>query len=108
MPNREQPTLGESFPTPTARTETVTLGITTMAVSEKFLTAKTLAEPLRYIETQTPEAELAKSCLASPLLLTSKIEIDARETNAVELVINFYHNVDFVTAVQPVNPQTLF
>ena len=78
-----------------------------MAVLEKFLSAKTLAERLPYMETQTSEVELAQSCLSSPLPMTSKIEIDAQETNAVEQVIDFYHNVDFVVEGQPVNPQTI-
>jgi hypothetical protein len=59
------------------------------------------------METQTPEVELAQSCLSGPLPMTSKIEIDAQETNAVEQVIDFYHNVDFVVEGQPVNPQTI-
>lgn len=78
-----------------------------MEVLEKFITAKTLAERLPMIETQTPEAELAKSCLNSPLPATSKIEIDAQETNSVEQVVDFYYNVDFVTDGRPINPQTL-
>lgn len=78
-----------------------------MEVLEKFLTAKTLAERLPHMETQTPEAELAKSCLASPLPTTSKIQIDAQETNAAEQVIDFYHIVDFVVDGMPVNSQTI-
>jgi hypothetical protein len=42
-----------------------------MEVLEKFLAAKTLAERLPMMETQTPEAELANSCLAGPLPTTS-------------------------------------
>jgi hypothetical protein len=87
--------------------EPITPGMVAMEVLEKFLAAKTLAERLPLIETQTPEAELANSCLAGPLPTTSRIEIDAQESNAVEQVVDFYHNVDFVVDGQPVNPQTL-
>jgi hypothetical protein len=74
---------------------------------EKFLAAKTLAERLPMIETQTPAAELANSCLAGPLPPTSRIEIDAQESNAVEQVVDFYHNVDFDADDRPINPQTI-
>jgi hypothetical protein len=87
--------------------ESATPGMAAMEVLEKFLSAKSLAERLPMIETKTPEAELAKSCLNGPLPATSKIEIDAQETNSVEQVVDFYHNVDFVTDGQPINPQTL-
>jgi hypothetical protein len=87
--------------------EPTTPGMVAMEVLEKFLAAKTLAERLPLIETQTPEAELANSCLAGPLPTTSRIEIDAQESNSVEQVVDFYHNVDFVVDGQPVNPQTL-
>jgi hypothetical protein len=103
----EQPALFEPLPTSVAGIETVTPGMAAMAVLEKFLNAKTLAERLPHMETQTPEVELAQSCLSGPLPMTSKIEIDAQETNAVEQVIDFYHNVDFVVEGQPVNPQTI-
>ncbi len=59
------------------------------------------------IETQVPEAELAKSCLAGPLPATSRIEIDAQESNAVEQVVDSYHNVDFDADDRPINPQTI-
>lgn len=73
---------------------------------EKFLAAKTLAERLPMMETHTPEAELAKSCLAGPLP-TSKIEIYAQESNAIEQVVDFYHNVDFDAGNNRTNPHTI-
>jgi hypothetical protein len=87
--------------------DTTTPSTEVMEVLEKFLAVKTLAERIPMIETQTPVAELAKSCLAGPLPTTSKIEIDAQETNSVEQVVDVYHNVDFVVDGQPVNPQTI-
>ena len=51
--------------------EPTTPGMAAMEVLEKFLAAKTLAERLPMMETQTPEAELANSCLAGPLPTTS-------------------------------------
>lgn len=106
-PEADQP---EINPTPIELpdgTEPITPGMAAMEVLEKFLAAKTLAERMPIIETQTPEAELATSCLNSPLPATSKIEIDAQETNSVEQVVDFYHNVDFVVEGQPISPQTI-
>jgi hypothetical protein len=107
VPAPDQPQIIEPPPTLPDGVEPTTPGMAAMEVLEKFLAAKTLAERLPMMETQTPEAELAKSCLTGPLPTTSKIEIDAQETNSVEQVVDFYHNVDFVVDGQPVNPQTL-
>ena len=105
VPPPEQPSITESPQTPPD--EPTTPGMVAMEVLDKFLAAKTLAERLPMIETQTPEAELAKSCLAGPLPATSRIEIDAQESNAVEQVVDFYHNVDFDADDRPINPQTI-
>lgn len=107
VPPPEQPQIMEPPPALPDGIEPTTPGMAAMEVLEKFLAAKTLAERLPMIESQTPEAELAKSCLTGPLPTTSKIEIDAQETNTLEQVVDYYHNVDFVIDGQPVNPQTL-
>lgn len=107
VPEPELPLIIGPPPTLADGIETITPSMAAMEVLEKFLAAKTLAERLPYTETQTPEAELAKSCLASPLPTTSKIEIDAQETNAVEQFIDFYHNVDFVVEGNPISSQTI-
>lgn len=107
VPAPEQPLIITPPPTLPGGMETTTPGMAAMEILEKFLTAKTLAERLPYLETQTPEAELAKSCLAGPLPMTSKIEVDAQETNAVEQVIDFYHNVDFIVDGKPISSQTV-
>lgn len=107
VPVPEQPSITEPPQAPPAELEPTTPGMVAMEVLEKFLAAKTLAERLPMIETQTPEAELAKSCLAGPLPATSRIEIDAQESNAVEQVVDFYHNVDFDADDKPINPQTI-
>lgn len=107
VPAPDLPQLIQPPPAPPDGVEPITPGMAAMEVLEKFLAAKSLAERLPLMETQTPEAELAKSCLASPLPVTSRIEIDAQETNAAEQVIDFYHNVDFVVDGQPINPQTI-
>ncbi|MEO5713119.1 MAG: hypothetical protein ABIT37_06490 [Luteolibacter sp.] len=75
-------------------------------VLEKFLAAKSLPERLTMIETKTPEAELVKSCLASPLP-TSSFLTEARETNAVERVTDVYYNVDFDAGNNTKNLQTI-
>lgn len=107
VPPPELPSITEPPETQPAALEPTTPGMLAMAVLEKFLAAKTLAERLPMIETQTPETELAKSCLAAPLPATSRIEIDAQESNAVEQVVDFYHNVDFDADDKPINPQTI-
>ena len=107
VPAPEQPQIIEPPPTLPDGVEPTTPGMLAMAVLEKFLAAKSLAERLPMIETQTPESELAKSCLNGPLPTTSKIEIDAQETNSVEQLVDFYHNVDFAMDGQPVSPQTI-
>lgn len=68
-----------------------------MEVLEKFLTAKTLAERLPLIETQTPEAELVKSCLAAPLPAATDAALEVIETNTTEKVVDYYHNVTFAS-----------
>ncbi len=107
VPAPDQPQITEPPPALPDGIEPTTPGMAAMEVLEKFLAAKTLAERLPWIESLTPEAELANSCLNGPLPTTSKIEIDAQETNSVEQVVDFYHNVDFVVDGKPVNPQTL-
>lgn len=107
VPAPDQPQIMKPPPTLPDGIEPTTPGMAAMEVLEKFLGAKTLAERLPWIESQTPEAELAKSCLNGPLPTTSKIEIDAQETNSVEQVVDYFHNVDFVVDGKPVNPQTL-
>ena len=107
VPLPEQPSITEPAQSLPDGLEPTTPGMVAMEVLEKFLAAKTLAERLPMIETQTPEAELAKSCLAGPLPATSRIEIDAQESNAVEQVVDFYHNVDFDADDKPINPQTI-
>lgn len=107
VPVPEQPSITEPPQPLPAELEPTTPGMVAMEVLEKFLAAKTLAERLPMIETQTPEAELAKSCLAAPLPATSRIEIDAQESNAVEQVVDFYHNVDFDADDKPINPQMI-
>ncbi len=107
VPAPDQPQITEPPPTLPDGIEPTTPGMAAMEVLEKFLGAKTLAERMPLIESQTPEADLAKSCLNGLLPTTSKIEIDAQETNSVEQVVDYFHNVDFVVDGKPVNPQTL-
>ncbi len=107
VPAPDQPQIMQPPPDLPDGVEPTTPGMAAMEVLEKFLAAKTLAERLPLIESLTPEAELAKSCLNGPLPTTSKIEIDAQETNSVEQVVDYFHNVDFVVDGKPVNPQTI-
>lgn len=107
VPPVELPTIAETPPTLPAGLEPITPGAAALEVLEKFLAAKTLAERLPLIETQTPESELASSCLAGPLPNTSRIEIDSQETNAEEGVVDSYQNVDFDALDRPINPQVI-
>jgi len=77
------------------------------AVLEKFLTAKSLAERLPLIETRTDAAELAASCLASPLPAVRKMVPELRESNPVEHVIDCYFTVEFETTNRPAEAQTV-
>jgi hypothetical protein len=107
VPQVDLPVISEEAPTLPAGLEAITPGAAAMEVLEKFLAAKTLAERLPLIETKTPEAELANSCLAGPLPGTSRIEIDSQETNATEQVVDFYHSIDFDAPDRPINPQVI-
>ena len=99
--------ISDAAPELPAGLEPISPAAAAMEVLEKFLNAKTLAERLPLIETQTPEAELALSCLAGPLPGTSRIEIDSQETNATEQVVDSYQNVDFDAPDRPINPQVI-
>ena len=103
----EQPVIGEPLESLPDGIEPKLPGEAAREVLEKFLAAKTLAERLPMMETQTPEAELAKSCLAGPLPPTSKYQFYTQESNAVEQVVDFYHNVDFDAGNNRTNPQTI-
>ena len=74
---------------------------------EKFLTAKTLEERLPLIETRTPVEELEKSVLAGPFPEALKVEIYTLESNAVEEVNDFFHNVDFDAGDNRIDPHTI-
>ena len=78
-----------------------------MNVLESFLKAKTLAERLPIMETQTPEEELAKSVLASSLPQASDILTDSQETNGVEGVMDIYYSMEFDAGEGRTNPQTI-
>ena len=59
------------------------------------------------IETDTPEAELAASCLAGPLPPAPTMLLEFQESNPMEKVVDFYYSVDFKTDDGRVNPQTI-
>ncbi|MGL5017542.1 MAG: hypothetical protein ACRDBP_05375, partial [Luteolibacter sp.] len=82
-------------------------GVAATDVLEKFLAAKTLTERLTLIETQIPESELAKTCLMGALPPTSKIELDAQQTDSAAPVVDHFFHVDFAAASQPIPSQTL-
>lgn len=82
-------------------------GMEALAVLERFLNAKSLAERLPLIETKTPEAEITNSCLASPLPPARNVVIDAQESNPIEGVVDYFYNVDFEIEGNQLNPQTL-
>ncbi len=106
VPAPEQPTIIEPAPSFPEGMEPEEPGKAADKVLENFLTAKSLPERLALIETKTPEAELANSCLASPLPVASFLT-EARETNAVERVTDIYYNVDFDAGNNTKNLQTI-
>ncbi len=97
----------DSTPALPAGLEAKTPGEVAKEVLEKFLAAKTLAERLPLMETQMPEPELAKSCLAGPLPEAKNSGIGVVENNSVERVADFYYNVDFDAGDNRINPQTV-
>lgn len=106
VPPPEQPSIAEPLPPVIDGVEPKLPGAAATEVLEKFLAMKTLAERLPMMETQTPEAELAKSCLAGPLP-SSKFVNYAQESNSVEQVVDIYHKVDFDAGNNRINPQTI-
>ena len=78
-----------------------------LAVLETFLAAPSLTEWLPIMETKTPEAELAASCLARPLPPAPKMLLEFQETNTIEELVDFYYSVDFVEENNRVNAQTI-
>lgn len=107
VPKVDLTAISQAQPAVPTGLDDVSPGAAALEVLEKFLNAKTLSERLPLIETQTPEAELANSCLAGPLPGTSRIEIDSQETNAEERVVDAYHNVDFDATDRPINPHVI-
>ncbi len=69
--------------------------MTAREVLDKFLTAKTIEERSLILETQTPASELANSCLAASLPPAIRIEIESKESDALEQIIETYYSVDF-------------
>lgn len=106
-PPAAQPTLSEPPPPLPAGAEAKVPAMEALAVLEKFLSAKSLTERMPIIESKTPEAELAASCLAGPLPPTRNVVIDAQESNPVEGVVDYFYNVDFEAGENRLNSQTL-
>jgi hypothetical protein len=106
VPAPEQPVILAPPPSLPEGLEPKAPGTAAREVLEKFIAAKTLAERLPLIETRTPEAELAKSCLAAPLPAASFL-IGAVENNPVEQVVDYYHNVNFDAGENRTDPHTI-
>jgi hypothetical protein len=107
VPEPAQPTIVEPPPELPEGIEPKSPGIAALEVLEKFLAAKTLAERMPMMETQTPETELAVSVLAGQLPATRSVLIDAQEANPIEQVLDIFYNVDFETDGPQPDPQTL-
>jgi hypothetical protein len=107
IPPAELPTLIEPAPSLPDGIEAKAPAMEALGVLETFLTAKTLAERLPLMETKTPEAELATSCLAGPLPVAKSMLLDMQESNPLEEMVDFYFNVDFEGSDKVLNPQTL-
>lgn len=107
VPEPEKPQIIQPPPDYPGGIEPKAPGIVALEVLEKFIAAKTLADRQPMMETQTPESELATSCLAAPLPAVRGILIDAQEANLVENVLDIYYNVDFDAGNNQINPQTI-
>jgi hypothetical protein len=82
-------------------------GVEAREVLEKFLTAKSLPERLPLIETRTPDAELANSCLTSTLPPAPVIVPEFQETNGIENLVDFYFSVNFEKGSTPIEKLTV-
>ena len=82
-------------------------GLAALEVLEKFIAARTLAERLPMMETRTPEAELAASCLAAPLPAARGILIGNQVVNPSENTLDIYLSVDFEAGEDQTVPQTI-
>ncbi|NJM37528.1 MAG: hypothetical protein HC845_06500 [Akkermansiaceae bacterium] len=75
--------------------------MTARDVLNQFLTAKSLEERSRILETQTPASELAESCLAGSFPPATRIEIESKESRALEQIVETYYAVDFPEIQSP-------
>jgi hypothetical protein len=109
IPTPEAPRteLTASAPPVPVELEAKSAGLEALAVLESFLAAKTLEERLPLIETKSPDAEVAASCLSRPLPPVREVVIDSQESNPVEGVVDYFYHVDFETEGNRANPQTL-
>lgn len=106
-PTPDQTPMVEPPPVPPEGIDPATPGVEAREVLEKFLTAKSLAERLPLIETRTPEAELANSCLATPLPPAPLLIPDFQETNGIENLVDFYFIVGFEKGSTPIEKLTV-
>ena len=106
-PPAQQPPLSQPPPASPEDADAKSPAMEALAVLEQFLTAKSLPERLPIIETKSPEAELATSCLARPLPPAPKMLLEFQESNTLEQLVDFYYSVDFVEENNRVNPQTI-
>lgn len=106
-PPAQQPPLSEPPPELPQGIEQKSPAMEALSVLETFLGAKSLAERLPIIETKTPEAELAASCLARPLPPAPKMLLEFQESNAIEGLVDFYYSVDFEGENKRLDAQTI-
>lgn len=106
-PDAVRTELTESAPPVPGELNAKSAGMEALAVLETFLDAKSLEERLPIIETKSPEADIAASCLSGPLPPTRNVVIDAQESNAIEGVVDYFYHVDFESEGGKPNPQTL-
>lgn len=101
------PAIGDSPMPPPAEYRPADGGVAAMAVLEKFLGMKSLAERMPHMETKLPETELQSSLLNGPLPEVLRITVDVTETNAIEQVTDYYHHVHFAQDGGTAPPQTM-
>jgi hypothetical protein len=106
-PKPDQPVLIEPPPSPPGGVDAKAPAMEALAVLEKFVNAKTLAERLPLIETKLSETELASTCIAGPLPAATNMVFDFRSSIPIEEVVDFYYNVDFSSQTNHPNPQTV-
>lgn len=103
----EMPRISTGEPQEPADPPPVDGGIAALRVLEDFLAMKNLADRLPHLESKRSQSELEASVLNAPLPEVRGVEVDVRDGNSVEQLVDYYFHVDFVGENGGINTQTM-